>query len=184
MSSISQSSPFKYAFWGLLFLLFIAFSAQASWVFFGGIRSITHILGGDAHGPHVMGPTIFVPRFAIMSVLPLIYVLVVSTTVYKDARRRGLDPWLWATVATFVPFFLGIVAYLVMRSNGSTICEQCGRTIRSEYKICPYCGRGKERACPRCGNPVAGDWKVCPHCEQKLTPAGASTADQDRPTAS
>jgi RNA polymerase subunit RPABC4/transcription elongation factor Spt4 len=173
MSQTGQDSAFKYVFWGLLFLMLVAYLGQATWLFLGGARFFPHMFGLGS-GRYVWGPHLFSPSFfltsAPMLLLTFIYVAAVATLVYRDAKSHGLDPWLWATVATFVPFFLGIIIYLIVRSNGKAVCESCGRSIRSDYKICPYCGYRKESACPQCGRPVAADWKICPYCERKLTP--------------
>jgi RNA polymerase subunit RPABC4/transcription elongation factor Spt4 len=173
MSQTGQSSAFKYVFWGMLFLMAVAFLGQATWIFLGGARSVLHMFG-LGNGPSVWGPHMFAPRFVLTSMpmllFTVIYIAVVASLVYKDAKSRGLDPWLWATVATFVPFFLGIIIYLIVRSNGKASCEGCGRPIRSDYRICPYCGHRREAVCPQCARPVSADWKICPYCEKKLTP--------------
>jgi RNA polymerase subunit RPABC4/transcription elongation factor Spt4 len=98
----------------------------------------------------------------------LIYVTVVAALVYRDASKRGMDPWLWAAVAAFVPFLIGVVIYLVVRSNGQVECGNCGKTIRAEYKVCPYCGKSRELLCAGCRRPVSPEWKVCPYCEASL----------------
>ena len=46
----------------------------------------------------------------------------IAAYVYQDAKRRGLDPWLWATVAAFVPYFIGLIIYLVMRQSARGAC--------------------------------------------------------------
>jgi RNA polymerase subunit RPABC4/transcription elongation factor Spt4 len=172
MSQTGQDSAFKYVFWGILFLMLVAFLGQVAWLFLGGARFIPHLLGfGEGvsvWGPHMFAPRVFVTS-APMLLLTMIYIAAVAGLVYRDAKSRGLDPWLWATVATFVPFFLGVIVYLIVRSNGKAVCESCGRPIRSDYKICPYCGHRRESACPQCERPVAADWKICPYCEKKLT---------------
>jgi RNA polymerase subunit RPABC4/transcription elongation factor Spt4 len=97
------------------------------------------------------------------------YLTLVPTLVYRDAIRRGLNPWLWATVATFVPNLIGVIIYLIMRTQVSRACVSCGKGIKADFKVCPYCGQTQERQCPKCEAAVAHDWKVCPHCGQPLT---------------
>lgn len=178
MSQTDESSGFKYVFWGLIILTFIAFAGQGMWMFFGGVRSFVHLLGLPDHGRIVWGPNFFTPRLIAswipLVVLPILYIGIVATAVYKDAKRRSLDPWLWATVATFVPFFLGIIVYLVVRSNGRSTCERCGRVVRSDYKLCPYCGHPRELLCPQCSKPISPSWKICPNCEYRLAAGGGA----------
>jgi RNA polymerase subunit RPABC4/transcription elongation factor Spt4 len=175
MPEYKQSSGFKYVFWGILLLFFFAFMGQVLWLILGGMRSFPHLLGLGHNGALFIGTHAGWPRLLAMAaptgILFLAWVAIVGTIVYRDAEKRGMDPYLWATVAVFIPFFLGIIVYLVVRSNGRAACSQCGEPVRSGYKVCPYCGHRLEQACPGCGKPVSTDWKVCPHCERKLAPA-------------
>jgi len=171
MTNQPESSPFKYVFFGVLALCAIGLMGQAGWYLFGGFSPLFQWIGVSEH--HIgMGRHFVMPRL-MMTMLPCItictiWLVVVAPLVYKDAKKRGMDPWLWATVATFVPFLIGIIIYLVARSNGRASCENCGKPIRSEYKACPYCGHSREHVCPGCSRPVAPDWKLCPYCEHKL----------------
>ena len=47
--------------------------------------------------------------------------------VYRDAKARGMTPWLWTAVSVLVPFFIGLLVYLAARSGkkpGIT-CPNC-----------------------------------------------------------
>ena len=168
MGNEQNGSGFKYVFWGILFILVLAFFAQGMWFLLGGMRFFPL----DHHGPNVFGPfanwmrtlTMVIPSAVIF----VLWVVVVGTLVYRDAKRRGMDPWLWATVAVFIPFFIGVVVYLVVRSNGHVTCGNCGQPIKSDYKLCPHCGQRRDGLCPSCNKPVAPDWKVCPYCMHAL----------------
>ena len=35
--------------------------------------------------------------------------------VYRDAKARGMTPWLWTAVSVLVPFFIGLLVYLAAR---------------------------------------------------------------------
>ncbi|MBI4721257.1 MAG: zinc ribbon domain-containing protein [Chitinivibrionia bacterium] len=171
MSNGQHSSGFKYVFWGIFAMLFLAFAGQVMWGLCGGFRALP-FLGCEPHGPMLIGPKGWLRLLLIMlptAVFFLAWIAIVGTLVYRDAKKRGMDPYLWATVAAFIPFFLGVIIYLVVRSsNGRTTCAACGRPIQSDYKACPYCGHRSEILCPACGKPVARDWKVCPHCAHAL----------------
>jgi RNA polymerase subunit RPABC4/transcription elongation factor Spt4 len=177
MANEGQSSGFKYLFWGILFLVFLSFAGQIFWVGFGGgCRLLPWMFGHERHMPLVVGPgglglrpfLMVVPTFFLL----LAWVAIVAPLVYRDAKKHGMDPYLWATIATFIPFFLGVIVYLVVRSsNGRTTCANCGRPIHGDYKVCPYCGHGRELLCPACAKPVASDWKTCPYCAHTLHPS-------------
>ena len=36
--------------------------------------------------------------------------------VYRDAKARGMEPWLWTLISVFAPFFIGLLVYLAVRS--------------------------------------------------------------------
>ena len=37
--------------------------------------------------------------------------------VYRDAKARGMEPWLWTLISVFAPFFIGLLVYLAVRSG-------------------------------------------------------------------
>ena len=53
---------------------------------------------------------------AILAV-PILLMLVIGVVVYKDAKAHDLNPWLWMVVAVFTPNLIGVIIYLVVRSN-------------------------------------------------------------------
>lgn len=167
MSGKTPDSGFKYVFWGLLVLFALTIAAPLL------LLTGTGSLWGGGDWPHG-GPFFMslIPRIPPLFVVSGVYFLLVGVLVYRDAARRGMDPWLWATIAAFLPFFIGVVIYLVMRSSAQGRCSQCGRPVRSDYRVCPYCGQSQSLQCPQCHEPVAVDWKVCPHCGRSLVPPG------------
>jgi hypothetical protein len=175
MPEYKGSSGFKYVFWGIAIMLFLAFMGQGMWLLLGGFRSFPHIFGVGYETPWLAGHGEGWIRMVIMAVptgiLFVAWVSIVGTLTFRDAKKRGMDPYLWASVAAFIPFCLGIIIYLVVRSNGRTTCDKCGTPIRSEYKVCPHCGHRCGHLCPGCNNTISPEWKVCPHCEHKLVPS-------------
>ncbi len=62
--------------------------------------------------------------------------------VYRDAKARNMEPWLWTTISVLVPFFIGLVIYLAVRAGkkpGIT-CPSCGEPVQPDYLCCPQCG--------------------------------------------
>jgi RNA polymerase subunit RPABC4/transcription elongation factor Spt4 len=119
-----------------------------------------------------------VPLFdrPIAMAIPVLFLFVIAAVVaayvYRDAKERGLDPWLWATVAAFVPYFIGLIIYLVLRQSARRRCSKCGRFLQNDFSNCPYCGEPVSLTCPQCGQAVAHDWKVCPRCAVPLNGSG------------
>ena len=51
----------------------------------------------------------------IMIILFLIAPILIAFVVYKDAVKRGvLSPLVWAMVAAFVPFYIGLLLYVLL----------------------------------------------------------------------
>ena len=146
-----HNTPFMIVFW-VLVVLMTAAAGGLTWMAGYGL------LGIDVH------PAALVPLF----ILVLLYICIVAPVVYRDASRRGLDPWLWASVATFLPYLLGVILYLVRRSNGGRLCVACGRSRSEHLAVCPFCGAADDLRCPQCSKPIAGDWQICPFCRHNL----------------
>lgn len=153
---MNGKSTFKYVFWGLLAVV-VLLVIMAAYL-------ISHNVD-NAQDKKVL--IIFLPFFILLAA----YVALVGTLVYRDAAKRGMDPWLWATVAVFVPHLIGVILYLVVRHTIKNVCINCGKGIQKDYKICPYCGQKQEMACSNCKKTVSRDWSVCPYCSHPLPDA-------------
>ena len=109
-----------------------------------------------------------------MLIMPILFLIVflvpivVGVFVYKDALSRGMDAILWALVAALTPSFVGLIIYMIARSDSSKTCLRCGRHIKDDFKICPYCNHSVNLRCSQCGKEVASDWKICPYCKNEL----------------
>jgi RNA polymerase subunit RPABC4/transcription elongation factor Spt4 len=158
---MNTDSGFKYVFWGLVAIFAISFLLLPFRFHSGmhhlGIRSWCGL-------PPIPGLVPFVP----LALLMCIYVVVVAILVHRDARKRGMDPWLWATIAAFVPYLIGVIIYLVARSTSGSPCIDCGQKIQRDFLVCPYCGTTQQATCPDCRKTVRPDWKACPYCGRGL----------------
>lgn len=89
--------------------------------------------------------------------------------VYQDAKSRGMEALLWTALAVLIPYFIGLIIYLVVRYNHSAHkCHRCGKTVKDTYTVCPQCGAELKSRCPRCGEYVEHDWHLCAHCGTEL----------------
>jgi len=53
--------------------------------------------------------------FPIVLVLFLVAPILIAYVVYKDAVKRGvLSPFVWALVAALVPFYIGLLLYVII----------------------------------------------------------------------
>ncbi len=65
--------------------------------------------------PFVFFPIIIIPLIALLVVVAP---LIIGFMVYNDARRRGVEsPMMWAIVAVLVPFYIGLLLYLLIGST-------------------------------------------------------------------
>lgn len=120
---------------------------------------------------------------AALNLLPVILIILalaavmigVGVYVYRDAKGRRMNGGLWALIAIFAPCFMGLIVYLLVRSNYSDLrCPKCGAPTREQFVICPNCATKLRPSCPKCGVAVEQSWKVCPMC---MEPLPASQAD-------
>lgn len=112
--------------------------------------------------------------FGVLAVILVILALAgvtiaIGVYVYRDAKRRGMNAALWALIAILAPTFIGLIVYLLVRSNYADLrCPNCASPIKEEYMVCPNCATKLRASCPKCGVAVERGWKVCPMCMEPL----------------
>jgi hypothetical protein len=47
-------------------------------------------------------------------------------------------------------------------------CPKCGKLIKHDFLICPYCSVNLRTKCKNCGKTVEKNWIACPFCAAKL----------------
>lgn len=85
--------------------------------------------------------------FCIISLIIFIVWLVVVNWIYKDAKKYGKNPILWA-ILVFLFGLIGLIIYFVVRGNKKEpgrICPNCGREIPFDARTCPYCSKNFEQ---------------------------------------
>lgn len=106
-------------------------------------------------------------------VLVIIAILTaIGVLVYRDAKKLGMNAWMWLLIAIYAPNGIGIIIYLIFRYNEKQKkrCPTCMYVLNEKYEVCPQCGEQLGAACPECKKPVESDWKVCPYCRKVLKP--------------
>ena len=94
--------------------------------------------------------------------------------VYRDAKRRGMNPALWTLLVLLMagPYtFIGLIVYLLIRDPLPYTCPQCSATVSARFNFCPSCKCNLRPACPQCQHEVADSDKFCPYCAAELTPS-------------
>ena len=105
------------------------------------------------------------PVFLLFLILILALPILIGIYVYKDASRRGMNAALWTLLAIFAPGFVGLIIYLIVRSNYSdACCHKCGKPVRESFMVCPHCGASLKEHCYNCNGSLEGGWANCPHC--------------------
>lgn len=51
----------------------------------------------------------------IFLIIPLFALLFLSIWIYKDTKKRNMNPFIWILVIWLIPCFLGLIIYIVHR---------------------------------------------------------------------
>ena len=105
----------------------------------------------------------------VLLVLFLGIPLLIGITVYRDANRRGMNAVLWTLIAVLAPGFIGLILYLVVRSDHTALsCPQCSYPVRESYAVCPQCGTSLKASCLNCHQPLDPSWSRCASCGEPV----------------
>jgi len=126
----------------------------AIWLFFAQVPSG----GGDGAGPWIFMGVSFLVLFFLHLLIGL------GVFVYRDAKSRGMEPLLWALVAVLVPYFVGVIIYLIVRQQALAPCPSCGQRVTAGAVYCPACGKPMRMVCPSCKAAVPAGARFCPAC--------------------
>ena len=91
--------------------------------------------------------------------------------VYRDAKRRGMNPGLWTLLVLLLSggyFFIGFIIYLLIREPLPYSCPQCAASVNARFNFCPNCKCNLHPACPQCQREVSDTDKFCPYCASEL----------------
>jgi len=90
--------------------------------------------------------------------------------VHGDAKRRRMRHVMWTLLSIFIPNFIGIILYFLLRDPLPRPCPACGKTAEGSFSFCPHCGAGLALSCPQCHRPIEAGWGNCAYCGVKLQP--------------
>ncbi len=106
--------------------------------------------------------------------------------VYRDAKRRGMNPGLWTLLVLLLSggyFFIGFIIYLLIRDPLPYTCPQCAASVNARFNFCPNCKTNLQPACSHCQHEVADTDKFCPYCGNDLSQQALTTPTPQAPTA-
>jgi Double zinc ribbon len=128
---------------------------------FIGLQVLIHALMMHDHNPPPMVVRIFI---GLMAGTVLAVVLLLFGYVYRDAKRRGMNPVLWVLICIFVPNGLGFIVYFLMRSEIVGKCPNCGAPVKNGFNFCPKCHFALAPVCPQCRRAIGSSDVYCPYC--------------------
>lgn len=102
----------------------------------------------------------------IMAAVPVGLMITLGVVVYKDAKAHNMSAGLWTAVAVLAPNFIGVIIYLIVRSNQEKKlnCSNCHAEVKSDYNMCPNCQAVFENTCEVCKHAVNTQMAYCPYC--------------------
>ena len=99
-------------------------------------------------------------QLAFIFLLPLVFFLIIPLYgyIYGDAKRRAMRYVMWTLLAIFVPDFIGVIIYFILRDPLPLDCPSCHNLVPSKFTFCPHCGNALRPYCPQCGKSVERPW--------------------------
>lgn len=102
----------------------------------------------------------------LLRVCFLVFWLLLPWWVYRDARKRRVNPIAWGMLTLFTNV-VGWAVYLIARPN-LVRCSTCRTCQDASFSYCPACGQGLKPVCGQCRQPVEADWEYCAGCGNRL----------------
>jgi len=100
--------------------------------------------------------------------LMLAFFALLTGYVNQDARRRGMNRWLWTLLVIFIPNAIGFILYFLMRSPLRVECPKCGTIVDPQVNFCPNCRYGFHPTCPQCRTSVLPNDTFCKNCGAQI----------------
>ncbi|MGH9430919.1 MAG: double zinc ribbon domain-containing protein [Terriglobia bacterium] len=113
--------------------------------------------------------------------IPFSCLILLITYINRDAGRRGMSRTLWTLIAIFIPYFVGVILYFVVREPLSYACPQCGAKANARFNYCASCSYNLRPACPQCHREVRPLDRYCPYCAFELKGSSASPSQVETP---
>ncbi len=106
---------------------------------------------------------------------------------WRDIRQRSRDPLAQIAAALVVAVLgvFGLIVYIMLRPTETLaeayersleeeallqnieekpLCPGCGRPVKDEWQLCPYCHTKLKKPCVSCDTMLELAWNICPVC--------------------
>ena len=117
---------------------------------------------------------------------------------WRDMRQRSRDSLAQIAAALMVAVLgiFGIIIYVMLRPQETLseayersleeeallqnieekpVCPGCGRPIKDDWQVCPYCHTKLRKPCANCGQMLELPWNLCPYCAaSQVQPSAAA----------
>jgi len=124
-----------------------------------GLRSSFFDRGGSWFWPWAGFAGFFGLLFLFFWVMVIIW-------VYRDAERRGMEGALWAIIVFFT-HIVGLIIYAIVRS-GKPVKQEAPKPPPTEAKPSAPAPPPTTPTCSRCGKEIRPEWRICPFCGEKI----------------
>lgn len=151
--------------------IFMGIAAILSLCFIGMLTMAIYTISSDSQYNHENAYQMILPIMAISIIFLVIFIMayIIGHFVFKDAKKRGMDPWVWTGISIFIPNFIGLIIYLIIRNSHIVHnCPNCNEVVDENFINCPFCGYRLKGICQSCGEPISFKWSICPKCGEKL----------------
>jgi hypothetical protein len=159
----------RWLVWTLV-VLFIVAQAIALLVNLSGATNNGKLFP-DELSSHPVFASLALAGIITLAALALSSIFLMLGYVYRDAKRRDMNPVLWTLLVTILApayGFIGFVIYLLVREPLPYPCPRCSATVGPRFNFCPNCKYDLRPSCPNCKREIAETDKFCPYCAQDL----------------
>ena len=95
-----------------------------------------------------------------------------ESEVWSLARKRGVKTLMedgLEKVKAGITTLEELLRVMGPTGKSERTCEQCGKSMDSNFLFCPWCGSFKQDVCRKCSFPLEESWSVCPACGTSRT---------------
>jgi RNA polymerase subunit RPABC4/transcription elongation factor Spt4 len=123
---------------------------------------------------------------------------------FNDMKARSRDPLAPIAAAIMVAFLyvFGLIIYVMLRPRETLAdayersleeeallqeieekpaCPGCGRGVKHEWQVCPYCHTKLKKACLHCAQVLELSWNICPYCANPQVDYNAQSLQSGQP---
>ena len=117
-----------------------------------------------------LGRSIQIVNTLVLLLFSIVLPIFICVYVYRDAKRRGMSAGLWTVAVLLIPFYIGVIIYLIVRQNYNILlCPACQAAVEETHILCPQCGNPLKAQCASCHAVLDPSWRLCPQCGTPLS---------------